>query len=138
MSNQKPATSTTVIVVVVAVMFCFVVAAVVGLTIFAREGTDVGPTVTALLGALATAIPILVTLVKVQEQGAKQNELSEKVDYLANGGTDAKNRAALADVLKPELLKDDPETQAQLEADRAHREAGPGGNGHAAGDGTAP
>lgn len=143
MNNQKPTTSATVVVVaVVALMFCVVVVAVVGLTIFAREGTDVGPTVTALLGALATAIPILVTLVKVQEQGAKQEELSEKVDYLANGGTDAKNRAALADVLKPELLKDDPETQAQLEADRAHREAGPSGNGNghppAAAPGTAP
>ena len=126
-STSKPTVNSTVIVVVVAVMFCFVVAAVVGLVVFAPDGTDVGPTVTALLGSLATVIPIVVTLVKVQSMDAKQEKLDRKVEYLANGGTDAKNRAALADVLRPELLKDDPETKAQLEADRAHREAGPDG-----------
>lgn len=126
MSTPKPPiASTTVIVVSVVVMFCFVVAAVTGLTILAPDGSDVGAITTALLGSLATAVPVLVTLVKVQSMDGKQTATDEKVDYLANGGMDAKIRAGIADVVKAELLK--PDAADQLETDRAHRAAGPAG-----------
>lgn len=53
---------------------------------------------------------------------AKVGEVDRKVDYLANGGMDAKVRAGVADVVKPTLLNDD--AAEQITADRATRAAG--------------
>lgn len=124
--SRPTGASITVIIVSAVVMFCFVVAAVTGLAIFAPEGSDVGAITTALLGSLATVIPILVTLAKVQGMETRQSATDEKVNYLANGGMDSKIRAGVADVLPRSMLKDD--VDDLLAADRAHREAGPEGS----------
>lgn len=105
-------------------MFCVLVVAIVVLVIFAPTGTDVGAIVTALLGAFAALVPSLITLVKIRTVEQRQEDDAAKLDYLTNGGMDAKNRAAIADVLPEEFIR--PEyREEQLDADRAHREAGP-------------
>ena len=113
-------------------MFCTVVAAVVLVTLFSPAGTDTGPIITGLIGTMTTVVPVLLVLAKVrgveQAQAATQERVQaadEKLDFLTNGGMDSKIRAALPEVLAPSVLRDDPETRAQLDADRAHREAGP-------------
>lgn len=114
--------STTGLVTGIVVMFCFVVAACVAMFIAAPEGSNTATMVTALLGTLAPTVAVLATLGKVQA-------MDRKVDYLANGGTDAKVRAGVADVLRADLLN--PEAADQLDADRRHREHTPAkGSGH--------
>lgn len=54
----------------------------------------------------------------------KVDETNRQVKYLANGGTDAKNRVSLVDVLKPEVVREE-YREGQEAADRAHIEAGP-------------
>lgn len=117
MSKTSP--SGNVIVLAVATLASVVVLSVVLLVVFAPKDTDVVGVLTILLGFLTTTIATLVTLGRVQA-------VDQKVEYLANGGTDAKIRAGIADVVRPELLK--PDADEQLEADRAHRAAGPGGH----------
>lgn len=105
-------------------MFCTVIVAIVLVVIFAPSGTDVGGIITGLIGTMTTAVPVLLTLAKIRGLEQRVEGADAKLDYLANGGTDAKNRAALADVLPEQLLRPEYITE-QLEADRAHREAGP-------------
>lgn len=110
-------------------MFCTVVVSIVVLVVFAPRGTDVGPIVTALLGSFATLVPAVLTLMQVRNVKQRQEDADAKLDFLTNGGLDAKARAAIADVVKPSVLKDDDETAALLAADRAHRAAGPAAPG---------
>lgn len=106
--------STPVVAIAIAVVTCFAIAGAVVIAVAIPEGGNPGSLIALLLGSLAPTIATLAALMKV-------NAVAEHVEYLANGGGDAKNRAALADVLKPELLKDDDETAALLASDRVHR-----------------
>lgn len=119
-SNSKAVSGTALI---VGIVVCFV--AVVGActAIFLADPTGERATImaTTLLGSLTGTVAALAALYKV-------TDVDKKVEYLANGGTDAKIRAGIADVVKPDLLKD--EAQDQIELDRLHRLAGPAGNGH--------
>jgi hypothetical protein len=119
-SAPKTGVSGTAVVIGVVVAFCVVVTAVVVLLIAAPADRDVSTTIPALLAAVGTLGTSLLALLGIRS-------IDQKVDYLANGGTDAKIRAGIADVVKPELLKDDDSTAAQLDVDRAHRAAGPNG-----------
>lgn len=76
---------------------------------------DVDAFVTPVLGFAGVAVAQLMSARKV-------GETAEQVKFLANGGSDAKNRTALVVVLKPEVIRDDYDDTA----DRAHIEAGPG------------
>lgn len=112
-----PRTSTATLVAGIVACFITVVIACTLVTLF--SAADVATFVAPLLGFTGTTLALLAAMAKV-------NDVDRKVDYLANGGTDAKIRAGIADVVRPELLKD--EAAPQLEADRAHREAGPAGS----------
>jgi hypothetical protein len=107
------------------IVMCFVVVVLACTAVYLADpgGDNVAGFITPILGFTGTTLALLATLHKL-------NQTDEKVDYLANGGTDAKIRAGIADVVRPELLK--PEAGEQLEADRAHRDASPanGGNGN--------
>lgn len=96
-------------------------------------GTNLALFVTPLLTFGGTVIALLGTLgplaKKVEATKDRMEAVDEKVDYLANGGTDAKVRAGIADVVKDEFLKDDAEDQ--LQADRAHRDASPANGANA-------
>lgn len=116
--------------VMIAAMICgtIVVLGVVGglvalVKTTGESGTDVVPIITALgIGAAAVAGQVVNYLKsRTIEQG--QRAIDAKVDYLANGGTDAKLRAGVADVVRPEFLRDD--VSDQLAADRVHRANGP-------------
>lgn len=120
MSN-KPV-STTAVVVGVVTAFCFTTAAVVALVVAAPEGTDVSAVVSTLLASLAAAIGVLATLVKVEKVDAQLERTDAKVTDLTNGLMDAKIRAAVADVLRPDFV--DPQVHPQLEEDRTRRETG--------------
>lgn len=80
-----------------------------------------------LLGAVGTGLALVIAQVanyvktgRVESRVAAQGA---QVEYLTNGGTDAKVRAGLADIIDPRFLK--PDVGEQLEADRAHRAASP-------------
>lgn len=109
-----------------------------------KPSTSLGWQIVAVLGLVLIAITLVALFTNKDEAGfltpviglagvvvtqlvstRKAEETNRQVRYLANGGTDAKIRAGIADVIKPELLKDEDGTAAQLEADRAHRDAGP-------------
>lgn len=110
--------------VIIAAAACFVslVAGVVVLVIFAPEGADVGD----ILAQLFTGLASLGAVVASVMTRTKVEAVSKSVDYLANGGMDSKTRAGMADIIKPEFLRDD--AAAQLDADRANRAAGPTGD----------
>lgn len=103
---------------VLGVVLCFtvVVAACTAIFISNPDGDNVTQLVTILLGSLGSTVAVLATLAKV-------STMDQKVDYLANGGTDAKIRAGLADIIRPEFLRDD--ITVQIAEDRIHRAAGP-------------
>lgn len=108
------------------IVACFVtvVLASVTVVVLVPDQSAVALT-TALLGSLTSTIAVLAALAKV-------SAVDEKVEYLANGGTDAKIRAGIADVVKPELLRADADTDELLAADRAHRAASPANKPHSA------
>lgn len=128
--------------VIGAIVACFVTIVVCSTVVFAVDHEAAGGFLTPLLGFAGTTIALVAGLTTINrkqaEQQAQLDEVQRTANYLANGGTDAKVRAGLADALKPELLKDDPETKAQLEADRAYRDAGPGGPAGASDNTTPP
>lgn len=104
--------SGTVLIICAAATFCVVIG-VSGLVFVAvdesKNPVGLVAMFLAAFSAFMTSIATLVTVGKIKAQ----------VDYLANGGSDAKARAALADVLNPSLIRDD--AQEQLVADRIHR-----------------
>lgn len=91
-------------------------------------GTDVVPILTALGIAAAGVAGQVLNYIKSRSIEHGQQVINTKVDYLANGGTDAKVRAGIADVVRPEFLRDD--SGDQIAADRVHRDASPA-SGHA-------
>lgn len=112
----------TAVIYAAALCFCFGITGIVVLVIFAPEGTDIAAVLSQIftgLAALGGAAVALLTRNKVET-------MDKKVEYLANGGTDSKNRAAIADVLKPEFIRDD--AADLLDADRIHRTNGPAKN----------
>jgi hypothetical protein len=116
MPHRKSSPNTTLIVGIVACFVTVVTACTVAF-IFTPEGDAVATFLTMVLGFATSTVAALVTLTKVQA-------VDQKVDYLANGGMDSKVRAGVAEVLKDEFV--DPDAKSLIEADRAHRAAGPG------------
>lgn len=114
---STPKTSTTVLIAGIVACFVTVVLACTIVVLF-TDKDGVAAFVTPILGFTGTTLALLAAMAKV-------GDVDRKVEYLANGGTDAKIRAGIADVVKEDFLKDD--AAEQLEADRAHRAAGPNG-----------
>lgn len=113
MSSPTPIrTAPTAVIVGVVVVVCFAIAAVVAITIAAPDGANTGSIITLLLGSLAPTIAALANL-------AKTEKIQAQVDELSNGLGDAKHRAAIADVVRPEFLRDD--AAPLLDQDRARR-----------------
>ncbi|MDQ6524332.1 hypothetical protein RB608_12005 [Nocardioides sp. LHD-245] len=112
--------------VIAGIVACFVTVAICSTVLFAVDAQSAGDFLTPLLGFAGTTFALVAGLATVAR---KQAETDEKVTFLANGGMDSKVRAAVADLLPDHLIKQDPETQAQLEVDRDIRDAGPGGTG---------
>lgn len=73
------------------------------------------------LGFLSSAVTGILAVIQGQQGRREQAQVRETVHDLANGRMDAKIRAAVADVLKDEHI--DPAMRAQIEADRARRDA---------------
>lgn len=118
MSNRPtsaPAVSTTVVVVGVVVVFCFTIAACVAVFVAAPDGANTGSLVTILLSSVAQVIGVLALLVKVSGTDAKVDQVAQDTYRLTNGLLDAKVRAGVADVVAPELLRDDAHAQVALD-----------------------
>lgn len=114
MSTPKPASNTVGIVAAAAVII-FAMACVVALQIAVPEGANTFSLIALLLGQVPGAIAALMGLQKSTQANATLHQL-------ANGLGDAKHRAAIADVVKPEFLRDD--VDDQLAADNVRRERG--------------
>lgn len=114
--------------VVLAIAAGFVTIVAAATVVFLADSAAAAGFVTPLLTFAGTTFAVVAGLASVgrkqDEQRRQLDDVSSKVEYLANGGTDAKVRAGVADVIRSELL--DPKAAEQLAADRAHREAGPG------------
>lgn len=85
------------------------------LTIFAPEA-DLAP----VLALVGSTVATLATLAKLQGVDAKVDQVDKRTEDLTNGLMDAKIRAGVADVIRPEHV--DPEMADQLEADRTRRD----------------
>lgn len=105
--------STNVIILAVMAMFVCVVGSITLMAIAVEDGARLESLVGQLLAALTPTIATVALLAKVHGVG-------RQVDFLANGGTDAKVRAAVADVIDPDLLRDD--AHDQIAVDRAVRD----------------
>ncbi|UUW92664.1 hypothetical protein [Pimelobacter simplex] len=116
--------------VVLAIAAGFVTIVAAAAVVFVVEPDAATEFVTPLLTFAGTTFAVIAGLASVgrkqDEQRRQLDDVSSKVEYLANGGTDAKVRAGVADVIRSELL--DPKAAEQIAADRAHREAGPAGS----------
>src|SRR5690606_31731792 len=95
-------------VLALAVTACFVavVSACTVIYVVNPGGDNVTSVLTVLLGSLGSTIAVLATLAKVQD-------VDRKVEYLANGGMDAKVRAGVADVMRDDML--DPTAAGMIE-----------------------
>lgn len=105
--------STNVIVLAVLAMFVCVVGSITLMAIAVEDGARLESLVGQLLATLTPTIATVALLAKVHGVG-------RQVDFLANGGTDAKVRAAVADVIDPDLLRED--AHDQIAVDRAVRD----------------
>lgn len=123
--NSKP--STTAALIVVCVVFCVTLSAVLIAFLFAPEGSNADAIVGPLLGTLAPTIAAVALLVQVKDVKDAQAVTAAKVDQVAtdtyrltNGLLDAKVRAGVADVIRPEHI--DPAAENQLVNDRRVRD----------------
>lgn len=110
-----------VVVIVGAVVFCFVIAAVVAVYVAAPEGANTGSLITLLIGQVAPTLVALGVLAKVNSTDAKVEQVAEDTYRLTNGLLDAKARAAIADTM-PEHLLDPDYVDGQMHADRRVRD----------------
>jgi hypothetical protein len=113
--QQSVASQTTTLLVCITVLVCFVTAVGAAVFIAAPAGANTGSLVVILVGQLATVVPVMVSVVKVNTIANQVDEVAQDTERLANGTGDAKIRAAVAAVLAPHLI--DPEIRPQLEAD---------------------
>lgn len=115
--HPRPAalSSTTPLLVCITVLSCFAIAAAVVIFVAVPDGANTGSLVALLLANLASTIPILVSVFKVNAVQNQVDEVAQDTERLANGTGDAKIRAAVAAVLAPHLI--DPEAREQLAAD---------------------
>ncbi len=110
---RQTGVSSNVMIIAVMAMFVCVVGSITLMAIAVEDGERLESLVGQLLASLPPTLGVLVLLSKVHGMG-------QQVDFLANGGTDAKVRAAVADVIDPDLLRDD--AHDQLAVDRAVRD----------------
>jgi hypothetical protein len=110
-----------VVVIVGAVVFCFVIAAVVAIYVAAPEGANTGSLITLLIGQVAPTLVALGVLAKVNSTAAQVEQVAEDTYRLTNGLLDAKARAAIADTM-PEHLLDPDYVDGQMHADRRVRD----------------
>ena len=116
-----------VLAIALALAACFVAVVAACTVVFAINPDAAGDFATQLLTALGTIGALIAGLAQL---GRKQDATDRKVDealagvqYLSNGGMDAKVRAGVADVLPDHLI--DPQAMPLIEQDRVRRELGP-------------
>lgn len=112
-SAPQSGPSGNVLVVTIAGMFICVIAAATLLSVAVEDGARVESLIVIMLASLTTTIAAVAGL--YVSVGTKR-----QVDFLANGGTDSKIRAGIADMVHPEFLRDD--VSDQLAVDRAVRD----------------
>lgn len=115
-NNSRPVVSGTALILAIAAMFIAVTAAVTIIAVAVPESQNPAGLVGLLLGAFATLVVNVGVLFQL-------GQVKRNVDYLANGGTDSKIRAAIADVVDARYIRDD--AQPQLTEDRLHRDHAP-------------
>lgn len=116
-----------VLAIALALAACFVAVVTACTVVFAIDPDAAADFATQLLTALGTIGALIAGLAQL---GRKQADTDRKVDealagvnYLSNGGMDAKVRAGVADVLPDHLI--DPQARPLIEQDRVRRDAGP-------------
>lgn len=119
MSYRPP--NNNVIVIVGAVVFCFVIAAVVAVYVAAPEGANTGSLITLLIGQVAPTLVALGVLAKVNSTDAKVERVADDTYRLTNGLLDAKVRAGIADTM-PEHMLDPDYVEDQMHVDRRVRQ----------------
>lgn len=117
--NNPPAISYTVLMVCVVVLVCFMAACAVAVFLAAPEGANTFSLIALLIGSVPATVASLVGLVKISGVAEQMTDVQADTNALTNGLGDAKLRAAVADVLHPNLV--DPAIKTQLEADKLHR-----------------
>lgn len=119
MSRQNPApaatSSTTPLLVCITVLVCFISAVGAAVFVAVPDGANTGSLVALMVGQLATTVPVLVSVFKVNAVAHQVDEVAQDTERLANGTGDAKIRAAVAAVLAPHLI--DPAVKPQLAED---------------------
>lgn len=115
-NNARPVVSGTALIWAIAAMFIAVVGAVCVIAVAVPDSQNPAGLIGLLLGAFATLVVNIGVLFQL-------SQVKRNVDYLANGGTDSKVRAAIADVVDDQFLRDDAEPQ--LTEDRLHRDHAP-------------
>lgn len=122
--SRLPTPVVVALIVVAGLLGLGVITSLTIVVLFAPDGTDLPALIAAVAAAVVAIGTGTATLLKQRGTDARVAGMAESVHYLANGGTDAKMRAGIADVIPERMLK--PEYVAdQLEADRAHRDATP-------------
>lgn len=113
--------STGVIVWAAVVMFVATMATVIALAFAIDDGARVESLVGIILPAAASLVVAMLALVKISQVGDQVDKVSKQTTDLTNGLLDAKVRAAVADVLAPELV--DPAAEQLLTSDRHRRDS---------------
>lgn len=111
MTTPTPRGPSTATVVGIVVVFCFTVAGVVGLTVTVPNRAQT--LITVLLASVAPTVAALAGL-------AKLGTVDKRTEDLTNGLMDSKVRAAVADVIRNQMI--DPAAKQQLDADRLKRD----------------
>lgn len=113
----SPAISFTVLMTCVTVVVCFVVAACTAIFLAVPDGANTFSLVAILLATVPSTIASLVGLVKLSGVAEQVTDVATDTHELTNGLGQAKLRAAVAEVVHPDLI--DPAALPQLAADKA-------------------
>lgn len=103
-------------------IFAITLAAVVVLAIAVDDGARATSLIGLVLATLAPTIGVVVTVLKLGELDRKVDRSLDHTEALTNGLADAKMRAAVADVMRDDLI--DPGAVEQVDADRVRRDTG--------------
>lgn len=114
LTQVRPAVSGNVIALSIVAVFIATLGTVVAFAIAVDDGARVASLIGLVLPSTSAVILALVQLYKLQS-------IERTVSDLANGRGDAKNRVAIADVVKPEFLQDD--AHERIAADRTRLDA---------------
>lgn len=122
MTDTPPPTKTTgptVLIVTAAVVGTVVIACITLMAIAIEDGARATAMIASVGGTLATLLAFFGLFINVRDLRSDVSQVKQQTTELTNGLGDSKTRAAVADVLRPELV--DPAVQEQLAVDYQRR-----------------